>query len=263
MRRPGRIFERLTRQRVPVQRLRLHAPQHELRVFGGYALFYIFASFCTGLLIRAYPLPILGAASFTDDFWYCLLFKLILLLAIPYLLYRKFGYRFSDLPAVFELKARTIFVLVLSFLAANILNLKHLEWIGEVLPDFSASQIVTRLVLGTILPLVTAGLPEEFVYRGIFQTRIEAVWGRLPAILISTTLFVAWHIPTRYLLAHGVEGQAGQLGSVLLGTGVPVFIVGLIFSLLWDRHRQFWPLVVAHWGVDFLPSISSLFGIQN
>ena len=82
------------------------------------------------------------------------------------------------------------------------------------------------------------------MYRGILQTRIEAVWGRLAAILIANTLFTAWHIPTRYLLAQGIEGEAGNLGSVLIGTGIPVFIVGMIFSLLWDRYRRFWPLVL-------------------
>jgi membrane protease YdiL (CAAX protease family) len=56
----------------------------------------------------------------------------------------------------------------------------------------------------------------------------------------------------------GIEGSAGDLPSVLLGTGVPVFIAGLIFSLRWDRHRKLVPLIAAHGGVDTLPSISSL-----
>lgn len=244
-------------------RVHIHQPQRELRIFGGYALFYIFASYCTGLLIRNYPLPILGAASFTQDLWYDLVFKLILLLAIPYLIYRKLGYRLIDLPAVFQPSIRNVTVLILAFLAGNILNLKHLEWIGEHLADFTTPQIAIRLIAGFILPLITAGFPEEFVYRGILQTRIEAVWGRIAAILMATILFTAWHIPTRYLLAHGIEGTAGELGSVLLGTGIPVFFFGLIFSVLWDRYRKFWPLVAAHWGVDCLPAISSLFGINT
>jgi membrane protease YdiL (CAAX protease family) len=244
-------------------RVNIHHPQRELRIFGGYALIYIFASYCTGLLIRKYPLPILGAANFTQDLWYDLFFKFILLLIIPYLIYRKLGYRLADLPAVFQPSIRTVTVLILAFLAGNILNLKHLDWIGERLPDFTTSQIAIRLIAGLILPLVTAGFPEEFVYRGILQTRIEAVWGRIAAVLLSTTLFTAWHIPTRYLLAHGIEGTAGELGSVLIGTGIPVFVFSLIFSVLWDRYRRFWPLVAAHWGVDSLPAISSLFGVNN
>ena len=257
------IFKRLIRQRLPIGHIEIRNPKKESIIFGGYAFFFIFASFCTGLLIRAYPLPILGAASFTQDLWYDLLFKLILLLAIPYVIYRKLGYRIKDLPGAFDFRTRGIFICLIAFIAGNILNLKHLEWIGEVLPNFSRSQIAIRLIAGAILPLITAGFPEEFVYRGILQTRIEKVWGRIPAILFSTTVFTAWHIPTRYLLSHGIEGEAGDFASVALGTGVPVFIVGLIFSVLWDRYRKLWPLVFAHWGIDFLPALSSLFGIEN
>ena len=234
-----------------------------MRIFIGYAVLFVLASLCTGLLIRAYPLPILGAHSFTHDFWYALLFKILLMLTIPYAIYRKLGYSLRDLPASFDWKIRTIIVLILSFLAGNILNLTHLDWIGETLPHFDQTQIAIRIPVALILPLLTAGLPEELVYRGILQTRIEAVWGRLTAILTANTLFTAWHIPTRYLLAHGIEGEAGNLGSVLIGTGIPVFVVGLIFSLLWDRYRRIWPLVMAHWGVDTLPAISSLFGIPR
>jgi uncharacterized protein len=250
-------------QRIPVQEVRIKNPVREMRLFGGYAVLFVLASWLTGLLIRAYPHPIFGADSFTHDFWYALLFKILLLLTIPYGIYRKLGYSLSDLPASFEGNARTISVLILSFLAGNILNIGHLDKIGETLPHYEQAQITIRLVIALILPLLTAGIPEEFVYRGILQTRIEAVWGRLAAILIANTLFTAWHIPTRFLLAHGLEGEAGNLSSVLLGTGIPVFIVGLIFSLLWDRYRRFWPLVMAHWGVDTLPAISSLFGIAR
>lgn len=234
-----------------------------MRIFLGYAFFFIFVSFCTGLLIRAYPLPILGADSFTNDFWYAALFKITFLLTLPYAIYRKLGYRLRDLPASFDWSFRTVCVLILSFLAGNILNLGHLDWIGEVLPQHESQDVALRIGFATVLPFLTAGFPEELVYRGILQTRIEAVWGRIPAILTANTLFTAWHIPTRYLLAQGIEGQAGNLTSVLMGTGIPVFIVGLIFCLVWDRYRRFWPLVAAHWGVDFLPAVSSLFGIPR
>jgi membrane protease YdiL (CAAX protease family) len=244
-------------------RSNVRQPERELRIFGGYALFYILASYCTGLLIRRYPIPILGATSLTQDLWYDVLFKGILLLAVPYFIYRKLGYTLRDLPASLQPNVRTISILILSFLAGNIVNLKHIDWIGESLPNYSNSQTFWRMTVGAIGPLVTAGFPEEFVYRGILQTRMEAVWGRLAAVLGSTTLFTAWHIPTRYLLSHGIEGDAGNLSSVLIGTAALVFIFGLIFSVLWDRYRKFWPLVAGHWGVDFLPSVSSLFGVST
>jgi membrane protease YdiL (CAAX protease family) len=108
-----------------------------------------------------------------------------------------------------------------------------------------------------------AAIPEEFVFRGILQTRLERVIGRIPAITISVVLFTAWHLPTRYLLSQRIEGKGGELVSVLTGTGIPVLIFGLIFGLLWDRHRNLLTLIALHWGVDTLPVMTSLFGVQH
>jgi membrane protease YdiL (CAAX protease family) len=93
------------------------------------------------------------------------------------------------------------------------------------------------------------------------QTRLEKVAGRLVAILVSVTLLTAWHIPTWYFLSRGVKGTAGDLMSVVMGTGIPVFIFGLIFALFWDRYRSLLPLVAARWGVDILHSNLSFLGI--
>jgi len=93
---------------------------------------------------------------------------------------------------------------------------------------------------------------------GLLQTRLEVVWGRVAAILVSVALFVAWHLPTRFLLAHGVEGEAGNLGSVLLGTGIPVGIVVLILALAWDRRRNPPALIAIHGAIDTIPIVASM-----
>jgi membrane protease YdiL (CAAX protease family) len=100
--------------------------------------------------------------------------------------------------------------------------------------------------------------PEELVYRWGLQTRLERAWGRVAAILATAILFTAWHLPTRYFLAEGAEGTAGDLGSVFLGTGLPVFVVALVLGWAWDRWRNLPALVMLHWGVDTLPSVASL-----
>ena len=112
------------------------------------------------------------------------------------------------------------------------------------------------------LPHFMAGIPEEVIYRALLQTRLEKLLGRVSAIGITALMFAAWHLPSRYLLSKGVEGSAGDLGLVLMGTGIPVFVVGLIFGLLWDRYRSLLPLIAAHWGIDTLPTVFSLLGIS-
>lgn len=119
-----------------------------------------------------------------------------------------------------------------------------------------------RAALGAFIALSTAGLPEELVFRGILQTRLECTLGRVPAIVLTTVAFTAWHLPTRYLLASGIEGHAGSWTSVAIGTGIPIAIVSLVFCWAWDRFRNLPALVATHWGIDALPTIAVLLGVS-
>ena len=248
------------RQRVPVSEMRIERPREEALGAVAFALAYVLTAVATGLLVRAYPIPILGASEFTQDFWYEALFKGALLLVLPFAWLRAVGYRFADFSPGFRPGPRSSVVLVALFLAGNLLNLGHLGPIRDAMERFPAGGVALRLVVGLFLPLLTAAIPEEVVYRGILQTRLEKVLGRVGAILISVALFVAWHLPTRWLLAHGSEGRAGDAASVLLQTGLPVGIVGLAFALACDRWRNLPALVAVHWGIDLLPAIRSLLG---
>ena len=251
-------------QRVPVCELLIKKPKREATTALVYAVLFVLASCLTGSLIRCKPIPLLGSASFIYDFWYAIVFKILLLLTIPLIWYFRQGYTLRDLMPGWKWSPRSVVALILAFGAGLSLNLLQgrLDLVIEGAANFSPGERAVRLAAGVILPFLIAGFPEEFVYRGILQTRIERVGGRAAAIAISVFLFTAWHIPTRYLLAQGVEGSAGDLSSVILGTGVPVFIVGSVFALLWDRYRSLPPLIAAHWGVDVLPAIISFLGID-
>ena len=224
---------------------------------------FVFVSIVTGLMIRSFPIPLLGAASLTDDFWYIFVFKFFFLLSIPGIWYYRKGYRLKDLTPGWKADSKHILILAICLFLGLSVNLLQgrLGMIREAAAGFSTGDLSVRLGLGILIPLVQAGFPEEFFFRGILQTRLEKVLGRFAAIFLSVILFTAWHIPTRFFLSQGVEGTAGDLSSVMLGTGVPVFIFGLIFALFWDRYRSLLPLVAAHWGVDILPSIISFLGV--
>jgi len=79
--------------------------------------------------------------------------------------------------------------------------------------------------------------------------------------VLTVVLFTAWHVPSRYVLAHGVEGEAGNLRSVLLGTGAPVAVVALVLGVGWDRYRNLPVLIGLHWGIDLLPVVGSMLRI--
>lgn len=257
------LRSRLCRQRVPIAEMRIGEPGWEALAATLYAVFFVGLSGATGLMIRAHPLPILGAASLTDDFWYVFVFKFLFLLTLPVYWFHRRGYRLRDLMPGWRPDLRHVVVLGLCLFAGLGVNLLQGRFgmIREAAGGFSTGGLMVRVGLGVIIPLVQAGFPEEFFFRGILQTRLEKVRGRVFAISVSLILFTAWHLPTRYLLARGVEGSAGDLMSVVTGTGVPVLLFGLIFALGWDRYRSLLPLVAAHWGVDILPSVISFLGV--
>ncbi len=253
----------LTWQRCPVAELRMDRPRFERNLLLAYAIVYVGAAWCTARLILAWPAPLMGAADLTYQTWYVFLFKIVGLLIIPGLSLRALGYRFRDIAGPHPWSPLTIMAAAIGYGLGFSLNLGHVSHIRAAIEGGALGDVPLRMALGIALPLLSAGIPEELFFRGLLQTRLEAWKGRIVAILLSNSLFTAWHLPTRYLLARGVEGTAGDFVSVGLGTGVPVFIVGLILSLLWDRHRKLVPLIAAHWGVDTLPAVSSLLHIMT
>jgi len=247
-----------TRQRVPTAALVFRDRARETRAWLAYTSLYVLAAVATGLAIRAWPAPIWGASDFLQSWWYTAVFKIGLMLLVPFAIWRRQGYRVRDLAYGWRATPRALLVVAACIALGVLINAGRL---GELRTAYAAHPpgvAATRAALGIAFAFWNAGIPEEFVYRGLLQTRLESAWGRLPAILVSVALFVAWHLPTRFLLAHGVEGEAGDLGSVLLGTGVPVAIVGLVFAWSWDRHRNLPALIAVHGGIDSIPIVCSM-----
>lgn len=226
-----------------------------------YAVFYIALSVVTGLVVRAFPVPILGATQFTQDATYALGFKFLGLLVVPLVMMRRHGVTVAQVAQDWRPTPVRMVWLVLAFALGFCLNLGHLDRIAPVYAQSTTAFLWPRLTLAVVLPLFTAGLPEELFYRGLLQTHLTQRHGAVLGVLTTSVAFTAWHLPTRFLLAHGVEGQAGNALSVLVGTGIPVFMVSLVFGWLWHRHRSLPALVCAHWGIDVLPAASSLLGI--
>ena len=248
-------------QRLPAGRLPIRRPALESAVFLTYALVFVGLAILTGLAIRAQPRPILGASYFTSDLVYVVAFKFAGLLVVPLGIAALLGFGAREIFAGDRLDRRTIVGIILAFLVGASLNQQHLRQIPEAALHFSGGALTLRVGLGLLIPLLSAALPEEIVYRGILQPRLERVAGRATAILLTALLFTAWHLPTRFLLASGVEGRAGDLASVLVGTGLPVFVVGLFFGLIYDRYRRLLPLIAAHWGIDAAVGVATMLGL--
>ena len=251
----------LTWQRVSSSRIRIRNLYNETRILLGYSIFYIIIGYFIGRIILYNPMPIMGAAQFNQDLWYSGLYKIGILLILPSIIYFGiWGYRVKNLLYGWRPNARNIITTIVLVSLAFFLNASHLPLIYKQIGK--VDQLPLRLILGILMPLLTAGLPEELFFRGYLQTRLEKILNRGIAVIITSILFMAWHIPSHYLLSNGVDGQSGNLGDVILHTGLPVFIISLLFGYLWSRNRNIIVLILMHWAIDTLPSISSYLGIS-
>lgn len=244
----------------PPVNLRPDGAGRELLIFGGYALAYPIIVGLFSLIIKYYPLRLIPGSHFTDDLWYLLVIKLLFLLVVPLHLYHRRGYSAGELLRFRHGRARGLLVMLMFFLAGTVVNFGHLGGIVTAVshPDFS---LAPKLLFASIVPLITAAIPEEIFYRGILQTRIEFAWGRWPGVLLSAALFSLFHLPSRLILSSGVEGTAGNVPSILMGTALPTFVAGLVFGFLWSRYRNLPALIALHYGLDFLPAVSSVLGL--
>jgi membrane protease YdiL (CAAX protease family) len=239
-------------QAVPIERFRIDAPSRETRELVLFALACGAAAAAAAVAASRWPLPLYPGAHFTADAWYVVGFKLGFMLGGCLLWLRWRDYRLSEVLVGWRPRGWGWAGVLIALCVGTAINVQHVAPIRELVREGVPA---SSLALGVLLPFVAAAIPEELAFRVLLQTRLEKVSGRLVAIGLSTVLFTLWHLPSRFLLSSGVEGSAGDIASILKGTALPVFVVGIAFALIWDRWRSFTALVVLHFAIDLLPSI--------
>lgn len=240
------------RQAVPIDLMRIDAPSREARQLVLFAAGCSVVACAAALAITRWPLPLYPSADFTADAWYVVGFKVVFMLGGALLWLRWRGYRLADVLGRWRPTGLGWLGIGLALGAGVLVNMQHVAPLRDLLRGGAPAG---RLVLGAVLALASAAIPEELVFRALLQTRLEKAFNRLTAIGLSTLLFALWHLPSRFLLSSGVEGSAGDLASILMGTGLPVFVVGLVFAAIWDRWRNFSILVALHFAIDVLPAL--------
>jgi membrane protease YdiL (CAAX protease family) len=126
--------------------------------------------------------------------------------------------------------------LVLTFIAAQVVNWAASEWLfggpppvetdQQVVQIFKhASQVPLRLAL-TFTCVVAAPLVEELLYRGFIYGIAKHLAGPWPATLFSAVLF--------------------SLAHQNLMAAVPLCVLGLGFAISYERTKSLWVPMLAH-----------------
>lgn len=105
-----------------------------------------------------------------------------------------------------------------------------------------------------------AGLTEEFLFRVLLQTRLEA-WlrNRTAAILAMAVLFGLAHAPGYVLRAgHLAEGMTVAPDALTAGAYAIVVVspIGFLFGVLWARTRSLGLVVLLHGFTDLVPNLA-------
>ena len=134
-------------------------------------------------------------------------------------------------------------------LSRNKAQIWHLLVSGKGVPLF---------LLAFVLMVLTAGFTDEFFFRGVLQTRLQALFkSKVVAVLVASILFGLYHLPYAYLHPRWPShGNWPDAFGAAFGQAVPM---GLILGTVYARSgNNLIPAVIVHSLFDTLPAMASL-----
>lgn len=220
-----------------------------------------------GTALSEMLVPASWLASPRTKFFLVLMRKLIVFVAIPFVLLRTiFGYRWSDFGIQFAgLRAlagnHLVVVLVLSGL---ILLFQYFAGTGAApirRGEFHASQLALGLPLCFAWLFVEAGLVEEFFFRALLQTRL-AVWfkSEISGVALMSLLFGLAHAPGFILRRAGLAEAIGENPSPIDALAYAIVVLsisGIFFGIVWARTRNLFAVMFIHAATDLLPNFKA------
>jgi membrane protease YdiL (CAAX protease family) len=215
--------------------------------------------------------PVNWLAAPRVKFFIVLARKLIVFVAIPYILFRTiFGYRWRDFGLQFaglRALAGNHLPVVLSISAAILLFQYFLG--GGAAPlrrgEFHASQLAIGLPLCFAWLFIEAGLVEEFFFRALLQTRLAA-WlkSEVSGVALMALLFGLAHAPGFILRHAGLEEAIGANPSPADSIAYAIVVLsvgGIFFGIVWARTKNLFAVMFIHAATDLLPNLKEFMKI--
>ncbi len=151
---------------------------------------------------------------------------------------------------------RTLIVMGLIILALVCVITPSLKQISGIPPVFSL--MIWAAPLSYLWITLEAGVTEEFLFRGVVQTRLTAFFNSAWAgVLLTSILFGLAHAPGLFLRGGpGVDGWSTDPFQVIAFTIAVLSPMGLLFGLIYARTKSLLLVILLHGLVDVLPNMT-------
>jgi membrane protease YdiL (CAAX protease family) len=203
-------------------------------------------------------------ASARGKFLIALARKLVVFVAIPFLLFRIiFGYPWRDFGVQFAgLRALTgNHLLVVAVLSALILLFQYFAGTGAApirRGEFNATQLAIGLPLCFAWLFLEVGLVEEFFFRAVLQERLAAWFkSEISGVALMALLFGLAHAPGFILRRAGLAEAIGENPSVVDAIAYAIVVLsvsGIFFGIVWARTKNLFAVMFIHAATDLLPN---------
>jgi len=190
--------------------------------------------------------------------------KLIVIVIVPFLVYKTAGFSRKDFGLSTDLKnlfnKKTILVFVI--LSLLILLFQYfLSGGAKPLRDgqFSIYQLLVGLPLLFVWLFLEVGLIEEFFFRAVLQSRIALLLkSPVGGIVISGLIFGLAHAPGLYLRGAESEGVSEQMPFIFWAayTISAMSVAGIFLGIIWQRTKNLLLVMALHAMVDLLPNLA-------
>jgi membrane protease YdiL (CAAX protease family) len=125
----------------------------------------------------------------------------------------------------------------------------------QIIAMFTSGKAVYMYPIGLILIFLTAGFTEEFFFRGVLQTRLQALFAsKVIPVLITSFLFGLYHLPYAYFNPRWPSyGDFPDALMAAFGQGIPG---GLILGTVYARSKNnLLACVIVHSMINALPAM--------
>ncbi|MEQ1818055.1 MAG: type II CAAX endopeptidase family protein [Terricaulis sp.] len=151
---------------------------------------------------------------------------------------------------------RTLIVLGLIILALVCVITPSLKLISGIPPTFDT--MIWAVPLGFIWITLEAGACEEFLFRGVLQTRLTSWFNSAWAgVIVTSLIFGLAHAPGLFMRGGpGVDGWSTDPLQVIAHTIAVLSPIGLTFGLIYARTKSLLLVILLHGLVDVLPNLA-------